>query len=169
MSISQYFQVISEKFKKPINVEEALKYHADTLADFDETEAPLYTGIIEVLKELSKRYKLGLATASPKIFKDAVLQKYNLNFFIISLADEEVEKGKPDPEIYLKAASLLGTQPKQCVVVEDSRNGIKAAHAAGMKVIAHKGKHNIESDLSEADYEVKSLLEIPKILEGLNK
>ena len=72
---------------------------------------------------------------------------------------EDVERGKPDPEPYLLAAERLGVAPEQCVVIEDAPAGIKAAHAAGMRVIAVATTHAAE-ELEEADVVAARLLDI---------
>jgi sugar-phosphatase len=69
---------------------------------------------------------------------------------------EDVEKGKPDPEAYLKGAEALGVRPEACVVVEDAPSGIRSAKAAGMRVIAVATTHRRE-DLTEADAVAASL------------
>ena len=72
---------------------------------------------------------------------------------------DEVTKGKPDPEPYLKGAELLGFKPEECLVIEDAPAGVQAAHAGGMKVIALASTFP-ESELKEADAVVRSLDQI---------
>ncbi len=72
---------------------------------------------------------------------------------------EDVERGKPEPEPYLLAAERLGVAPGQCVVIEDAPAGIKAAHAAGMRVIAVATTHATE-ELEEADVVAAQLTDI---------
>ena len=57
------------------------------------------------------------------------------------MSSEEVPRGKPAPDVYLEAARRLGVEPARCVAVEDSASGIRAAHAAGMRVIAYPNRH----------------------------
>ena len=57
------------------------------------------------------------------------------------VSSEEVARGKPAPDVYLEAARRLGVEPAQCAAVEDSSNGLRAAHAAGMRVIAFPNAH----------------------------
>ncbi len=72
---------------------------------------------------------------------------------------DEVTKGKPDPEPYLKGASLLGVLPQDCLVFEDAPTGIRAASAAGMRVIGIPGTYAV-NDLSHADGTIASLREV---------
>ena len=71
-------------------------------------------------------------------------------FQVISHSDI-VERGKPHPDIYLKAAELLGVTPEECIAIEDAEGGVKSAKAAGMKVIGFKDSSHNTQDLSEAD------------------
>jgi HAD superfamily hydrolase (TIGR01509 family) len=78
---------------------------------------------------------VALATGSPRRVADAVIARYGWRFDTICTGDD-VERGKPAPEIYQLAAERLGVDPGACVAIEDSRNGVRAAKAAGMVCIA---------------------------------
>lgn len=94
---------------------------------------------------------LALATSSPRINVDFVLEKTGTRKFFNAILDSSsVVKGKPDPEIYLKAAGELNYQPKHCIVFEDSLNGIMAAKRAGAKVIALTTTH-LANDLPRVE------------------
>jgi len=86
----------------------------------------------------------------------------------IMVPADEVSKGKPDPEPYLKAAELLRVKPSDCLVIEDAPAGIRAARAAGMKVIAITSTYPA-SELKEADAVVKALAEIHVRNENMGK
>jgi beta-phosphoglucomutase len=94
-------------------------------------------GLIPLLKRLkSNGLKLGVATSSPLSNLDFVLDRLELRmYFDVLVYEGLVKQGKPNPEIYLKALSLLNVNADQCVVVEDSMHGAEAAKAAGCKVI----------------------------------
>lgn len=83
--------------------------------------------------------------------------------FAAILAGDVVKRKKPDPEIYLLAAQKLGTKPGECVVVEDSRNGLLAARAAGMKCVITKNGYTENEDFSEADLAVAELGDPPRV------
>lgn len=84
----------------------------------------------------SNGYKLGLASNSIRSTIEIMMQKARLNHYLDSmLSNEDVSKGKPDPEIYIKAISSLGVAPDECLIVEDNENGIKAAKASGAHVL----------------------------------
>ena len=82
--------------------------------------------------------------------------------FAATVSSEEVARGKPAPDVYLEAARRLGVEPRSCAAVEDSRNGIRSAHAAGMRVIAIPNPHYPPSDdaLADADVVLASLDEL---------
>jgi len=92
--------------------------------------------------------------------------------FAAILAGDVVTRKKPDPEIYLLAAEKLGVKPADCVVVEDSRNGLLAAKAAGMKCVITKNGYTENEDFAEADLAVAELGDPPQVnlnLETLKK
>ncbi len=94
-------------------------------------------GLIPLLQRLKRNgLKLGVATSSPLSNLDFVLDRLELrSYFDVLVYDNLITHGKPDPEIYLKALSLLNVDPDHCIVVEDSIHGAEAAKAAGCKVI----------------------------------
>jgi beta-phosphoglucomutase len=98
--------------------------------------APL-PGFMDFLRSLKINHvKTAVATAAPKANLDFLLEHIDLRkSFDILIDDSEVKKGKPDPEIYLKAAKRLDYAPELCIVFEDSLAGVQAAINAGMKVI----------------------------------
>ncbi len=98
--------------------------------------APL-PGFIDFLRSLRENHvKTAVATAAPKVNLDFLLDHIDLrNDLDVLVDDSEVNKGKPDPEIYLKAAERLDHPPELCLVFEDSLAGIQSAINAGMKVV----------------------------------
>ena len=98
---------------------------------------PLVDGAVEAVRRLADAYRLGLASSSNRPIIDAVLEAAGIGgLFEATVSSEEVERGKPAPDVYLEAARRLGVPPERCAAIEDSANGIRAAHAAGMRVIA---------------------------------
>lgn len=127
-------------------------------------------GIVPFLKKLKKN-GITLAVASSAYHKriHILLEVCKLkNYFDVIVSGDHVQHGKPDPEIYIKAAQLLKKDPEDCIVFEDATNGINAARAAGMKVIGYKGADHNKQDLSYADKIIKSFINItPSILKDL--
>ena len=90
--------------------------------------------LLEYLK--ARGVKIGLATGTSRESTDSHLEKMGItDFFAASVCGTEIENGKPAPDIFLKTAELMGADPKDCYVFEDSENGVRAATAAGMKAI----------------------------------
>lgn len=108
-------------------------------------------------------YFLGLVTGSPIQEVNKILSKDILGLFNAIVAGNQVKKGKPHPEPYLKAAKLLDLKPKECVVVENAPFGIKSAKGAGMFCIALTTSLPKEY-LKEADIVVDNLAGISRII-----
>ena len=124
---------------------------------------PLIDGAVEAVERLSAAWPLGLASSSNREVIDAVLDAADVaTRFAATVSSEEVPRGKPAPDVYLEAARRVGVEPATCVAIEDSRNGIRAAHAAGMRVIAIPNPHYPPSAeaLAFADDVVSSLDEL---------
>ena len=97
-------------------------------------------------------YKLTIASSSLTQNIEFVLEKFNLQkYFNGYIGGDMVKKTKPEPEIILKAAELSGLKPEECIVIEDSTNGLKAAKAAGCKAIGYLYEGRNPQDLSLAD------------------
>jgi beta-phosphoglucomutase family hydrolase len=116
---------------------------------------PAYT----LLKQLKKTsILLALASSSSNALINTFLTQFSLeDFFSVVQSGDEVEYGKPHPDIFLAAAEKLGVSPSNCVVIEDSLNGVKAGHAAGMIVIAVPNEYTKMLDFSIADHVIESL------------
>lgn len=98
---------------------------------------PLLPGAVAAVRRTAGRWPLGLASSSPRALIDVVLGRTGLDrHFKVTVSTEEVEQGKPAPDCYLAVAAQLDLVPGECVAIEDSSNGLRAAHAAGMRVVA---------------------------------
>jgi HAD superfamily hydrolase (TIGR01509 family) len=130
---------------------------------------PLLDGAVEAVDRLAERWPLGLASSSNREIIDLFLELSRLaSRFEVTLSSEEVARGKPAPDVYLEVARRLAAEPTACAAVEDSANGIKAARAAGMAVIALPNPHYPPGDeeLAGADVRIGSLRELtPELVE----
>jgi beta-phosphoglucomutase family hydrolase len=117
-----------------------------------------FPGAISLLHAIKKgNLKLGLVSSAPKDNIDLILSECNLkDIFSCVVFGQEVSEGKPSPEIYLLAAKKLESIPNDCIVIEDSPLGVKAAKTAGMKCLAITNTHPRQK-LEEADKTVDSL------------
>lgn len=128
-------------------------------------------GITETVKKLfEKEYRLAVASSSPIDVIELVVKKLGIdNCFEVLVSGDYVKNSKPAPDIFLYAADKLKVKPHECVVIEDSYNGVHGAKKAGMKVIGFKNPNSGNQDLSEADFIVDSLgEELLEIIDELN-
>ena len=99
--------------------------------------APIMPGALELLNDLQRNnIQTALVSASPRVLVDAVLRSAPKHSFSFSLSADDVENPKPDPEAYVKAAQRFGVEICECLILEDSPNGVKAATASGAYTIA---------------------------------
>ena len=118
-------------------------------------------GALELIEKLSKKYVLALASGSPKHIIEDTVKFFNIEkYFKFIISGETIENCKPAPDIFLISAKNIGVAPPNCVVIEDSANGVKAAKSAGMKCIGYVNLNSGKQDLSLADKIVKNLNEI---------
>jgi beta-phosphoglucomutase family hydrolase len=117
----------------------------------------LNAGFKELLNLLKKQQiAMAVATSSRRRFTDYIMNRFNLReYFKAIVTAQDINKGKPDPEIYLKTASILNVKPAECLVFEDSVSGVKSGKVAGMKVIGITTTHSAK-DLMLADEVISS-------------
>lgn len=106
------------------------------LACYRDREVPRIPGALEALRRIAASRPVALASSSHPAVIRAAVEALGLHDVLGAIASsDEVEHGKPAPDVYLLAAERLGTEPARCLVVEDSLNGVRAGRAAGMTVI----------------------------------
>ena len=123
--------------------------------------------VLEELRQMNPPVRLGLATSSVSASARPFLDRHKLTpFFEVIVTGDEVERGKPHPDIYLRAAEKLDVATDSCLVIEDSLSGIAAARAANMRVAAIPDIRFVDPGLYErhADYVLGSLKEIPSLI-----
>lgn len=157
------FADIKKNYNIRKSVEEIINYRVEMAENkVMQSELEPIEGIRELLIDLkNKSIPAAIASSSPRDFIDIVVSKFKLQeYFKYITSGEEVENGKPAPDVYIETAKKLGIFPKECTVIEDSKNGVLAAKAAGMKCIGFQNINSGNQDLSMADNIVKSILEI---------
>lgn len=139
--------------------EAVLKEYVDSYKELIKKEIQPMPGLFELLDFLEKeKIRKAVATSSMKEWIDIIFNKFNLlSKFESIITAEECKRGKPDPEIYIRAAGKLDLDPFDCLVLEDSPNGIKAAKDAGCLAIAVPNEFTKGQDLSRADLIVEKL------------
>jgi HAD superfamily hydrolase (TIGR01509 family) len=121
---------------------------------------PVIPGAQAAVERLAERWPLALASSSNRELIDLALDLMGVaKYFEATVSSEEVARGKPAPDVYLEAARRLGVDADKAAAIEDSRNGIRAAKAAGMRVVAIPNEHFPPDDetLGQADVVLESL------------
>lgn len=124
-----------------------------------------------VLLLQKKKVPIAVATAAPPVNVNFILEKLNLKkYFQIVVDESQIAKGKPDPEVYQKAAKKIGFPAQRCIVIEDAVLGIEAATRAGMRVIAITTTQK-RSELDQADIIIDCFRELSyqTLVELINK
>ncbi|MFH1182001.1 MAG: HAD family phosphatase [Candidatus Woesearchaeota archaeon] len=155
----EFYSDMKKKFNLPISVEELVRRKVEIDIKLVGEKAKPILPTLELIKLLSKnKYKLALASSLATLQIESILRKLNLKKYFETIVSVDcVAKAKPSPEMFLKAANLLGVKNSDCIVIEDSDKGVMAAKAAGMKVIAVPNSYTKHHDLSKADLIVSSL------------
>jgi HAD superfamily hydrolase (TIGR01509 family) len=129
---------------------------------------PATQQVLEELRQMNPPVRLGLATSSVGASARPFLDRHELTpYFEVIVTGEEVERGKPHPDIYLLAAEKLDVASDACLVIEDSLSGIAAAKAANMRVAAIPDTRFVDPRQYErdADYLLDGLSEIPRLIQ----
>ena len=130
----RFYDVYGNDFPIESVITDVHRYMAER---FETEGVPLKTGLVELLKYCrEKGYRTIVATSSNRNRVDKILKSADIEqYFDDSICGDEVTKGKPDPEVFLKSCMKLGVNTDEAVVLEDSEAGIQASYAAGIKVI----------------------------------
>ena len=166
------YRLAVEFYKKAFEVsaptEELIRRRGEIATEFFANRVGLFPAAKAVIEEL-RQVKLRLAVATSSVGPSArpFLDRHQLTaFFDVIVTGDEIEQGKPAPDIYLRAADKLGIPSNECLVIEDALSGIAAAKAAGMRVAAIPDTRFVDPRdyEKEADYLLSSLSEIPPLV-----
>jgi HAD superfamily hydrolase (TIGR01509 family) len=123
-------------------------------------------GALEISHAFHGKMRLAIATGSPRILMELAIEKLGLDgYFDYLLPSDDIVAGKPDPEIYRRTVDVLGLQPEECIVLEDSSNGALAGHRAGCCVIAVPSEYTKNQDFHFADHIAGDLFEASEWIE----
>lgn len=167
----KYFEGLKIKYNSPLAPKEISKLNDEIALELLETVIDYKKGAAELIKKLKPNFKLIIATTSPKYMVDIYINK---NKNIISKANikkyfegiytkESVKSLKPDPEIYLKILKDYKVSPEECLVFEDSIEGIRASKKAGINVVAVYDKYSNkyrEIINKESDYQINTFADL---------
>lgn len=139
--------VLGFLFKRDLSIEETTRYGEEKEIIYRNMYKPYIKpveGLLQFLNSLKMNsIKMAVATSAPSTNLNFVLENIAIAEFFDALVDSSyITNGKPNPEIYLKAARLLDVKPEHCIVFEDSLSGVQAALNAGMKVVAITTTHD---------------------------
>lgn len=160
-------------YKGTINYWDAKELRTQQVYRIRETEGiPVKKGVKEVFKYISNNgLKCAVATSTRRESAEKTLHTIGVWDYLDSVVyGDEVEHGKPEPDIFLRAAEAIGVKPEEAIVVEDSINGIKAGYAAGMRVVHIPDTISIDDDIRRLTYTVcDNLCGLINVVESINK
>jgi beta-phosphoglucomutase-like phosphatase (HAD superfamily) len=164
---SETFRILRILFDLEASTDDLVRRKREHLISMVRGEGRGLPGVPEIpLRFHEAGLRLGLVSASARSVIDAILEVVGLGgAFQTVVSGDEVARGKPAPDGYLMAARRLAVEPEQCFVVEDTRNGVLAAKAAGMVAAAVPGPTTMHEDFSPADFVLPDLEALPKLLE----
>ncbi len=163
MSSVEWSRYVRDRLGVDMDPDRISREVADGVVEVYREKLPLLPGAVEAVKALAADWPLGLASSSNRHVIDLVLELAKIaDDFQVTVSSEEVGAGKPAPDVYLEAARRLQVDPPACVAIEDSTNGIRSAHAAGMAVIAVPNREfpPEQAALELADATAESLTEV---------
>ena len=137
MSTGEWSTYLSQEVGLPYSPQEAARRTVEGMADHYRGGVELLPGALEAVRRMAQRYPLAIASSSPRVLIDTAVDVMGIGDLLsATVSTEEVERGKPAPDGYLRACELLGVDPTRSVAVEDATNGILSALNAGMTVVA---------------------------------
>lgn len=158
------FQKLKEVFVIENEVEDLIQRKRTIFNDAFDSKADLelLEGVENLIKELHQNgMQLILASSASKVTIERVFSRFKLHeYFTHVVSGEDFPKSKPHPAIFEHAASLSIAPKENCIVIEDSTNGVKAAKAAGIFCVGYNSIHSESQDLSEADFVINHFNEL---------
>ncbi|TRX37593.1 HAD family hydrolase [Flavobacterium restrictum] len=164
LSTRNTFQKLKQNFDINQEVEDLILRKRAIFNDaFDNKEdLDLLEGVGVLIKNLHQNgIQLIVASSASKVTINRVFTRFNLHqYFSDIVSGEDFPKSKPDPAIFLHAASLSVAPKENCIVIEDSTNGVKAANAAGIFCIGYHSEHSKDQDLTTANLVISHFNEL---------
>ena len=152
-------------------LDEMIAHRTDVAAKFYAEQIPIYPGTRETLEHCRDLgLKMAVATSSVGRLIRPFLQRHDIEkYFDFVVTGEQVENGKPHPDIYLKAAAGVQTEPKNCLVIEDALVGLQAGRAAGARTVALPDARWVDVTQFEgrSDYTIENLSELVPLVKRL--
>ncbi len=137
----------------PTDAVKLLEMRNDIMREKYKNDLVSLPGLDHIIDAFYGKLKLAISTGAQEEFLDIVVDQLDIrNKFDVLQASDEIEQGKPHPEIYLKTCKKLGLKPGECVVLEDSLNGVVAGKRAGCYVIAVPSEYTNQENFDRADF-----------------
>lgn len=137
MSTPEWARYLVEELGAELSAEDAAEHVVAEMARRYADQPPVLPGAIQTIRTVAARWPVAIASSSPPLLISSFLSYAELTDVVpVAVSSEEVAAGKPAPDVYLEAARQLGVPATSCAAVEDSTNGLRAAIAAGMSVVA---------------------------------
>ena len=155
------WSTLKEQFNLKPPVEDIIEMKKDMfISRIDEIE--LMPNFMSLMLSLyNAGYPLAIASSNNRKVVDRIVEKFDLGVYIkFTISGDDVSKGKPHPEVFLTAAKKMSLVPKNCLVIEDATNGVKAAKASGMKCVGLDSIPASGQDLSQADLVINNLAKL---------
>jgi HAD superfamily hydrolase (TIGR01509 family) len=167
------FQTLKEQFQLTHEVEDLIQRKRSIFNDAFDTKADLelLEGVRTLIEDLHQNgIQLILASSASKVTIDRVFNRFGLHdFFTHIVSGEDFPKSKPHPAIFEHAASLSIAPKENCIVIEDSTNGVKAAKSAGIYCVGYISAHSKDQHLDEADLVINHFKELTaEVIRTLN-
>ena len=152
----------------PIDAQEAFTMRTEIMRKKLLTDLEAMPGLFHILDTFLNRLKLAVCTGAQEEFLDIAVDSLDIrDKFDVLQSSDEIDKGKPNPEIYLRTCKKLSVSPKESLVLEDSENGVKAGKRAGCLVIAVPSEYTQSQDFTSADFIASDLFEAEGIIQSL--
>jgi len=163
-STKNVYQILKDKFNLKEEINELVLRKRSIFNDAFDTKPDLYLieGVENLIKDLyQKNIELILASSASHSTINKVFNRFNLNsYFKEKVSGEDFPNSKPDPAIFLHAAALSSSKKENCMVIEDSTNGVQAAVSANIKVMGYVSENSKKQDLSKANFICENFTDI---------
>ena len=161
MNYREIYDHLDEHYETKISEEEYIDIFDETARDIYSERVTLLDGFQDLVDDLrAAGLPVAIVTSAPPEWHEIVTERFDIDVDETISAEDIDGDGKPAPDIYEYAAGVVGRDPVDCLVIEDSNNGVAAGKNAGMTVIAYRSGPNDDTDLSAADTVVESADEL---------
>jgi len=165
MNYRDVYDHLADEYETRVTKAEFVALYDAAAADLYGERASLMPGFRDLVAGLRDSRQVALVSSSPHHWLDVVIDRFDLALDAVVSA-EDVAVGKPEPDVYQRAARELGVSASRCVTVEDSKHGVEAANRAEMAVVGYRTEQNRDADLSDADSVVEGPDELRDLLLG---